>query len=134
MMAICGCTQNNGHIGPWFGQWKVERITVDGVNDSDYAGDCFFCFQSHVFGVRRANGAMYYGKWEELETTGTLKVTFNTKDSSVPKGLHFDGLSEDPSGYPYLEMRIAEVKGSTKKLEYVCPTDGKTYIYHLKKW
>ena len=42
MLAMSGCVQNNGHIGHWFGQWKVERVTIDGQDDADYEGGVFF--------------------------------------------------------------------------------------------
>ena len=52
MLAMSGCVQNNGHIGHWFGLWKVERVTIDGQDDADYKGNVFFAFQGAVFGVR----------------------------------------------------------------------------------
>ena len=30
---IAGCTRNDGDIGTWFGSWKLERITIDGLID-----------------------------------------------------------------------------------------------------
>lgn len=123
------CTQNNGHIGHWFGQWKVERVTIDGVDDPDYKGNVFFCFQGAVFGVRASNGAMFYGRWEETEeNSGVVNVTFNTDESSVPSSTYY---------HVYLEaqttLRLLSKDGNTKQLEQVA-SDGKTYVYYLKKW
>lgn len=58
MLAMSGCVQNNGHIGHWFGQWKVERMTIDGQDDADYEDGVFFCFQGAVFGVRTSTGGI----------------------------------------------------------------------------
>lgn len=83
MLAMSGCVQNNGHIGHWFGQWKVERVTIDGQDDADYEGGVFFCFQGAVFGVRTSTGGMWYGRWAENDK-GMVDVVFNTDESAVP--------------------------------------------------
>ena len=39
MLALGSCTRNHGDIGPWFGTWHVESITVGGASvatDGDY--------------------------------------------------------------------------------------------------
>ena len=49
VLSFCGCTHNNGDIGPWFGQWKVERIDKDGMPDPDYC-------RVVVFKIRQLGG------------------------------------------------------------------------------
>lgn len=126
MLAISGCVQNNGHIGHWFGQWKVERVTIDGQDDADYEGGVFFCFQGAVFGVRTSTGGMWYGRWAENDK-GMVDVVFNTDESAVPPAYLHVHLDEK------MVFRLVSHKGSDKVLEYVGP-DGKTYTYYLKKW
>ena len=126
MLAMSGCVQNNGHIGHWFGQWKVERVTIDGQDDADYEGGVFFCFQGAVFGVRTRTGGMWYGRWEENDK-GMADVVFNTDESAVPPAYLHVHLDEK------MVFRLVSHKGSDKVLEYVGP-DGKTYTYYLKKW
>lgn len=126
MLAMSGCVQNNGHIGHWFGQWKVERVTIDGQYDADYEGGVFFCFQGAVFGVRTSTGGMWYGRWEENDK-GMVDVVFNTDESAVPPAYLHVHLDEK------MIFRLVSHKGSDKVLEYVGP-DGKTYTYYLKKW
>ena len=132
MLAMSGCVQNtvdvqnNGHIGHWFGQWKVERVTIDGQDDADYEGGVFFCFQGAVFGVRTSTGGMWYGRWEENDK-GMVDVVFNTDESAVPPAYLHVHLDEK------MVFRLVSHKGSDKVLEYVGP-DGKTYTYYLKKW
>lgn len=124
MLAMSGCVQNNGHIGHWFGQWKVERVTIDGQDDADYEGGVFFCFQGAVFGVRTSTGGMWYGRWEENDK-GMVDVVFNTDESAVPPAYLHVHLDEK------MVFRLVSHKGSDKVLEYVGP-DGKTYTYYLK--
>ena len=126
MLAMSGCVQNNGHIGHWFGQWKVERVTIDGQDDADYEGGVFFCFQGAVFGVRTSTGGMWYGRWAENDK-GMVYVVFNTDESAVPPAYLHVHLDEK------MVFRLVSHKGSDKVLEYVGP-DGKTYTYYLKKW
>ena len=49
LLSITGCTQNNGNIGNWFGQWRMDSYKVNGEVQEDYQGNIFFCFQSAVF-------------------------------------------------------------------------------------
>lgn len=126
MLTMSGCVQNNGHIGHWFGQWKVERVTIDGQDDADYGGGVFFCFQGAVFGVRTSTGGMWYGRWEENDK-GMVDVVFNTDESAVPPAYLHMHLDEK------MVFRLVSHKGHDKVLEYVGP-DGKTYTYYLKKW
>lgn len=126
MLAMSGCVQNNGHIGHWFGQWKVECVTIDGQDDADYEVGVFFCFQGAVFGVRTSTGGMWYGRWEENDK-GMVDVVFNTDESAVPPAYLHVHLDEK------MVFRLVSHKGSDKVLEYVGP-DGKTYTYYLKKW
>ena len=125
-LAMSGCVQNNGHIGHWFGQWKVERVTIDGQDDADYEGGVFFCFQGAVFGVRTSTGGMWYGRWEENDK-GMVDVVFKTDESAVPPAYLHVHLDEK------MVFRLVSHKGHDKVLEYVGP-DGKTYTYYLKKW
>lgn len=131
LLVAAGCTQNNGHIGHWFGQWKVERVVVDGVDDPDYEGNAFFCFQSKVFGVRVSypeefSESMYYGRWEERDDN-VLYVQFNTAESSVPSSSLHLYLQEENF------FRIVSADGKRKVLETTLP-DGKTCVYYLRSW
>jgi len=77
LLALSSCTRNHGDIGPWFGTWHVEQITVDG-EPLEVKGDFFFQFQSKVFRFSQVGGheqtVESYGTWEEGD--GTLTVTF----------------------------------------------------------
>ena len=46
------CTQNDGHLGPIFGQWRMTCITVDGQAVEGYVGNVFWSFQNSVVCLR----------------------------------------------------------------------------------
>lgn len=128
-IALSGCTQNNGRIGHWFGMWKVERLTIDGEDDPQYAGNVFFSFQSKVFGLtvsdfENSQASQYYGRWEEGD--GVLSVEFDVGDN-VPQALLKLHLEKES------RFKIVHADGKEKTLELV-GNDGKTYAYYLKSW
>ncbi len=125
MLMLGSCLQNNGHIGHWFGQWKVERITIDGTDDPEYAGDYFFCFQSGVFGVR-SSGGITFARWKEDEQTGLINISFEEAygASGTCKKIYLDN---------DVTFRLVSHEGKKKVLEQV-KDDGKTYTYYLTKW
>ena len=128
LFALTGCMHNNGNIGPWFGQWKVERLTIDGKDDPDYAGNTFFCFQASVFSVNISypenhTSSTYYGTWTDNDDY--VDVVFNTKESAVPPHVY---LKEK------FRFRVIENNHKTKILEYLDEETGVTYTYYLKKW
>lgn len=71
------CTRNHGDIGPWFGTWLVEQITVDGT-PQNVEGDYFFQFQSKVFRVSQVYGhenlVVSFGTWDE--SGGKMSIDF----------------------------------------------------------
>lgn len=128
LFVLTGCVQNNGNIGPWFGQWKVERLTIDGKDDPDYAGNAFFRFQASVFSVcisypDEHTSGTYYGTW--TENGDYVDVVFNTKERAVPPHVY---LKEQ------FRFRVIENNHKTKILEFVDEDTGITYTYYLKKW
>ncbi len=126
MLTLVACTQNNGNIGHWFGQWKVERITIDGIDAPDYQGNYFFCFQSGVFGVRTAAGDMTFARWTEDKNTGIVTVSFK-EAHGVSEACREIYLDEN------VTFRLVSHNDKTKVLEQV-KDDGKTYTYYLTKW
>lgn len=122
-----GCTQNGGNISPWFGQWRVETIEIDGVPDITYEGNAFFSFQTSIFRAtisypeeNRATSSI--GVWEERD--GWLNVHFDVGNSGIPQGIH---LAE------YNCFRIVENDGRHKVLS-LTGDDGHVYTFRLKSW
>ncbi|MCM1518946.1 MAG: lipocalin-like domain-containing protein [Pseudoflavonifractor sp.] len=140
LMAVMlgGCTHNNGDIGPWFGEWKLTSITVDGVPDTDYDGNIFWAFQTTVIemlSVDDETTADYRQRWGTWAQDGTvLTLDFTHSDDRNPAGS--DKYIPFPAtGLPagVSELDILSLSGSEIKLSYTAD-DGKVYGYLLKKW
>lgn len=130
------CTQNDGHIGDWFGTWRLEEILVDGQPDADYAHNLIWKFQSDIVSIVEVNDAEHlatstWGTWSE-ENGEILRLNFtysdndNTNDSSTyspPAQLHL------PAGISNLE--IIDLSSGKISLRYVA--SEATYTYILKK-
>lgn len=128
LLPLSSCLHNNGDIGPWFGQWKVTEIQIDGEKDAEYQGDGFFCFQSSTIKVLRSypenNGAVsMFGNWKEED--GYMSVFFHDREDS-PRFRAYFHLDKS--------SRLTVVKRSGSKVLKYTAEDGKEYTYFLKKW
>ncbi len=139
LLAATGCTHNRGDIGPYFGAWKLESVTIDGKTDPDYTADnVFWKFQTIVICMSRVDYDNHssdsrYGTWEE--NGNRLTLDFTNYDNSNPAGSSkYSPLKEThlPSN-AVSTLEIISQKGSTMKLEYISE-EGVVYGYELKKW
>ncbi len=158
ILTIGGCTHNNGDIGPWFGQWKIERIDKNGEPDTEYQCDCMLCFQSSVVSAVWAsndgystNAILKYGNWEERD--GYMFFEFKERDNSPLLKLHFDqtvctscGHANEGIAAPEkcpecggedfkiaCALKILKRDGKDKQLQ-LTKDDGTVYTYYLVKW
>lgn len=122
-----GCTHNNGDIGDWFGTWRVESMTIDGEPAPDYAPPyMIWKFQSSVVQMMTPPGDDHFypihtGTWHEED--GMLYLDF-TWGQGVEQVSHLPAKCE---------LTILQLSSRRIELQYDS-TDGKTYIYKLKKW
>ena len=126
-IVAAACTHNNGDIGPWFGAWKVEAITVDGAPKADYGGNLFFEFQSTVVKMclvgDHHSTTNVMGNWDE--DGGVLHLNF-----------------PDPRHQPIAVTSLpADCRLSVKwsgsrhmTLSWTSPDTGQTTVFSLKKW
>lgn len=121
------CTKNNGDIGVWFGQWRVEKIEIDGVDNADYAGNLFFSFQNAVFEEKiitpEHEAIAAYGRWTE-----TAENTLN---------IYMDEPDYPPiDGYMVKDMNVMsyEIKSSTTITLTLKTTDEHSVTFYLLKW
>lgn len=127
LLLLPACTRNNGDIGPWFGAWKVESITVDGAPRADYEGNLFFLFQSNVVKL-----SMVQDHHESVDVNG------NWEESSGNMHLSFPDPRFQPhavTGLP-AESDLA-VTGPSKgraTLTWTNPDNGLVTVFQLKKW
>ncbi len=134
---LTGCTHHNGDIGPYFGTWHVEKMTIDGADDQAYGKNLFFKFQSDVICMVVVNDAEhtrseYWGTWSEEGDKLTLKYTYGDDSTKPGSGRYAPpAVSHLPAGVSMLD--IVKLKGSEMQLRYVNP-ENITYCYYLKKW
>ncbi|MDE6266351.1 MAG: lipocalin-like domain-containing protein [Muribaculaceae bacterium] len=140
MTLISSCTHNNGDIGPWFGQWKLSELKIDGVADPAYKGDVFWSFQTNIFMMKEmlTDGTgqwadMRWGSWEESD--GELLLIFTFSSDHTPPGQG----SYHPLPGMYLptnqvsHLKILKYPGSKMELSYTTP-EGKQITYYLERW
>ena len=125
LLHLSSCTRNHGDIGPWFGTWHVEAITI---NDAPVAvdGDYFFQFQSKVFRVSLVSEheqlVESFGVWDEGDDS-TIIVTFPDPDVFY---IEMPGL-EASNTFAVTRVSSREVIFSR------VTTDGSSVVYHLHK-
>lgn len=87
MAWFCGCTRNDGDIGPLFGTWQMTERSVEGVEVSEPlppVEELFWSFQSsviemkHVYSTSRYESV--YGNWE----MGGKSLTLDFPDPKQP--------------------------------------------------
>jgi hypothetical protein len=87
------CTENNGDIGDFFGTWRVESYTADGVvqqgNDMYKVNATTFSFQSQVVMVNvvldeYGTNHTWYGSWSE--SGDVLTLNFTHSDNEIEQG------------------------------------------------
>ncbi|MDE6269471.1 MAG: lipocalin-like domain-containing protein [Muribaculaceae bacterium] len=137
-VVAAACTHNNGDIGPLFGTWALDRMTVDGTDATlpDDA-DTFIQFQSKVVMVKligeRATLLEYrVGSWQR--EGDVLKLDFNHYDDEREPGT---GLYEAPAWLHFqpkgiTTLRVVQLKGGGMRLEQTTP-EGEHIEYEFHK-
>lgn len=133
----CGCTHNNGDIGQWYGQWKLESIEADGVPVAEYEGNMFWAFQNNVLNLDMVQdeGLSHLMRWATWSQDGkTLLIDFR----------HYDGYSpttdNDYHPFPILRMEKDAVNTlaietlTSRRLVLKYDAGDKLYTYRLRKW
>ena len=134
LLALCGCTKNNGDIGHWFGLWHVDSIEIDGEPAADYDGNYYFMFQGKVFCVRYVFEQEHlmreaYARWEESDDRQHVTVNF-ADDNYQP----FFG-NDIPGNYlsTVNVLTVDTLTASTMVLHHSTP-DGSLVTYRLTHW
>lgn len=136
LLSVCGCTRNNGDIGDFFGTWRLEELTADGVPTELTNQEHLvytWAFQSHIIYIQTILPHDAYkrarGTW--VQTDNILALDFNHTDIdgdlnyTPPAELHLvaDGTTR---------LEIKEMTHKRMHLEYTAD-DGVRYAYYLKK-
>lgn len=138
LLSFCsGCTHNNGDIGPLFGSWVLDEMTVDGKVQDLGDDNTFIQFQGKVVMTKLIDdrhSLLFYsvGSWERSGDELALDYT------------HYDDKSEPGTGQysaPYWLLfetnavnivRIVSLNSKHMQLEYRT-SDGKTAFYKFRK-
>ncbi len=134
-VAMSGCMQQNGRIGDWFGTWKLESITIDGADDTDYRSNIFFQFQTDIVRIVEVEPEVSnsysdcFGTWASEGSTLTLEFSYEANNK--------------PDGFTPMEatllvrgtntLHIASSSARSMIWTFQQPDDGQTRTYTLKK-
>lgn len=138
------CTQCDGDIGPWYGSWHIEAISIDGAEDVAYNGEIIVSFQGKIFNMGYAAEFTVsneeFGTWVYAGDTLTLSLGYNNGDASdvlLPNGdkvfdpfptpLHF------ASGEKTVTLKVLSNDGSKMCWQYTDP-EGHLLTYSLRKY
>lgn len=133
-LASTGCTQNNGDIGDWFGEWHLRSIEINGAADNGYSGDMLWKFQNNIVEMIVVSGHTHtghYGTWSEAD--GKLILNFTHSDN-----LHEAGTGKyAPPAQTHLPaavvaLNIVKLSSSEIILKYEAES-GDMIIYTLRK-
>lgn len=138
LVVSTGCTRNNGDIGYFFGNWRVEAISEDGTDIPLYNDETLlytWAFQSHLLVI---NTILPHDSYKSARLTWTenpsdvlnIKLDHTDIDGSynytAPAAMHFgDG--------PVCTLIIKSHKGSNLVLSRTDASTGHEYTYYLKK-
>lgn len=135
VLALSGCSHNNGDIGRWFGLWHVDSIEVDGVPDEAYDGNYYMLFQGEVFCIRwvdeqRHENLDSYAQWQEGDDGTTMTIDF--ADNRFPPQIG----SQLPPTYLSVvtHFNVVMLTSTTMVLTTVYPDTGATITYRLTQW
>ena len=135
ILALSGCTHNNGDIGYWFGLWHLESIEVDGVPDAGSDGNYYFLFQSQVFCIRWVDELQHeyidsYAQWQESDDGTTMTVNFidNRFTPQVSSGHPANYLSTVTT------FKVVTLNANEMVLTTTVPDTGATITYRLTLW
>lgn len=94
-LTLGGCTQNNGHIGPLFGVWRLDTVTADGVLTMDGVTDdgetyITWAFQGDIICVQQNiphhGRIISLGSWETYDDDTRIILDFTHHDDVNPAG------------------------------------------------
>lgn len=127
-VSLCSCVHPGGDIGPYFGNWGLEKIEIDGEVNDDYSQEnpVFLSFQSSVFNMGTVGSWGTFGMWEEEEGILTL-----TADSFAAPDRYFPRIMGWGSRIS-VSLTILEKSSRRLRLQWDDP-DGRLWVYTFKK-
>lgn len=139
MLLPSGCTHNNGDIGPWFGQWKMTRMDIDGVADAEYQGNIYWSFQTNIFQMKKITPGVVnhadtrWGTWSEEGDCLLLNFTYSSALTPPGSGVYTPLPETYIPADQVSRLEILKRPGDSMELSFTTP-QGKQITYYLIKW
>ena len=138
LAAVLGsCTDNNGDIGPYYGVWALDRVTIDGTEATSWHDDenwTVWEFQNNIIFIERdwpdGNYDRRVGTWSATDTE--LVLDFNHTNPEY-----------DPGTGPFAAPEWIYMEPGTNTLQIIRLTnrqmelsntlaDGRKVVYYLR--
>lgn len=131
-----GCTQNNGDIGEWFGEWHLRSIEINGTDDASYTGDVLWKFQNNIVEMVVVNDTghshtEYYGTWSADGSVLTLYFT-HSDDLNPAGSAKYSPPTQTLLPAGVTELKIRKLSSSEIILQYD-PAADRSIVYTLRK-
>ena len=135
--AISSCTHNDGDIGPLFGYWRLDEVTVNDVPENLYDNTGVelyaFAFQSNVMYIQTVKAHLDYDRAFGIWSLDGDRMTWHfnwTDDGNYTNYTPPAALQLDPSGLTVMDV----VKLTSSSLETVyTDQSGNSIRYYLSK-
>lgn len=135
-VAVAAACTNNGDIGPYYGTWTLDRMTLDGVMDEDYGRNISWAFQNNVLRITvvsvHHDEDAHFATWKETGSGHVLQVNFQNSADGIPPGEA--GYAPPPQLHlpknRIIDFDIVKMTGSKMHLRYVTD-DGVTVDYYF---
>lgn len=138
MTVTAGCTSNNGDIGTLFGVWHLDRMAVDGEDDTDYDGNCFWSFQNNIICISVENDPLAHaperswGTWSRRGNCIVLNFAHKAGDGDQQQMYVPPAMLRLPADAD-IPLAVQHDSGDRMTLVYDTP-DGAEIAYYLVKF
>lgn len=131
---VTSCTRNNGDIGPWYGEWHLQSIDINGVDDDSYPGNVLWKFQSNIVEMVTVTGhthTEHYGTWSESADELILDYT-HSDNANAPGSSKYAPPQCTHLPAAIVSLRIIKKSSSELILSY-SPDADTVIVYTLRK-
>ncbi len=126
LLALPGCTHNNGDIGDFFGKWKLVSIERNDLQPVAYEGNIFWDFQNTTISMisitTQHDTTQTYGNW--TVDGDLLTISFPDADLAPLPELNL----------PRTCSMTIEKHTSKEMILNYHPANGENIIYTFRKW
>jgi len=137
MIAAGGCTHNNGDIGPLFGTWVLDKMTVDGQEANLGPEHTFLQFQGKIVMAKLIDdrhSLLFYsvGTWEREGDEMFLDYTHHDDEFEAGTGQYSapDWLLLTTNSIN--RLKVLSLDNKYMRLQFTTQ-DGRTAIYNFRK-